>query len=141
MEERIERLKFVAQEGSIDDFYMLIGEDVKLLEHFEELPFVDTPLHIAASAGHIPFALEIMRLKTSFARKLNRNGKSPIHLALENGKTELVCWLLHIDRDLVRVKGREGITPLHYVAKTNDHVDLLAKFLLLCPSSIEDVTF
>jgi ankyrin repeat protein len=141
MEERIERLKFVAQEGSIDDFYMLIGEDVKLLEHIEELPFVDTPLHIAASAGHIPFALEIMRLKPSFARKPNRNGKSPIHLALENGKTELVCWLLHIDRDLVRVKGREGITPLHYVAKTNDHVDLLAKFLLLCPSCIEDVTF
>uniref|UniRef100_A0A2N9GAN3 Uncharacterized protein n=1 Tax=Fagus sylvatica TaxID=28930 RepID=A0A2N9GAN3_FAGSY len=137
MEERIERLKFVAQEGSIDDFYMLIGEDVKLLEHIEELPFVDTPLHIAASAGHIPFALEIMRLKPSFARKPNRNGKSPIHLALENGKTELVCWLLHIDRDLVRVKGREGITPLHYVAKTNDHVDPLAKFLLLCPSCIE----
>jgi hypothetical protein len=69
MAERIERLKVVAQQGNIDGFYMLIREDVKLLEHIDELPFVDTPLHIAASVGHIPFAMEMMRLKPSFAKK------------------------------------------------------------------------
>ena len=107
----------------------------------DELPFVDTPLHIAASVGHIPFALEMMGLKPSFARKLNPEGYSLIHLALQNGHTKLVRQLLQVDGDLVSVKGRERITPLHYVTATGDQLDLLAKFLLLCPSSIEDVTF
>uniref|UniRef100_A0A2N9FUJ1 Uncharacterized protein n=1 Tax=Fagus sylvatica TaxID=28930 RepID=A0A2N9FUJ1_FAGSY len=136
----IERLKVVAQEGNIDGFYMLIREDVKLLGHMDELPFVDTPLHIAASVGHIPFAMEMMRLKPSFAKKSNPDGFSPIHLALQNGHIELVHRLVQVDRDLVRVKGRKGITPLHYAAAlaTDDQLDLLAGFLSACPNSIED---
>uniref|UniRef100_A0A2N9EXQ4 Uncharacterized protein n=1 Tax=Fagus sylvatica TaxID=28930 RepID=A0A2N9EXQ4_FAGSY len=106
----------------------------------DELPFVNTPLHIAASVGHIPFALEMMRLKPSFAKKLNTDGFSPIHLALQKGETQMVSRLLQVDGDLVRVKGCEGITPLHCAARTNDHIDVLAKFLLLCPDSIKDVT-
>ena len=57
----------------------------KLLECIDELPFINTPLHIAASYGNIQFALELMSLKPSFARKLDPNGFSPIHLALQNG--------------------------------------------------------
>uniref|UniRef100_A0A2N9FUX2 Uncharacterized protein n=1 Tax=Fagus sylvatica TaxID=28930 RepID=A0A2N9FUX2_FAGSY len=140
MDERIERLKVVAQQGNIDELYMLIREDVKLLNHIEELPFADTPLHIAASAGHIPFAMEMMRLKPSFAKKANPDGFSPINLALQNGHIEMVRRLVQVDKDLVRVKGREGITPLHYVAalSTNDQLDLLAGFLSACPKSIKD---
>ena len=141
MAQRIERLNQVARQGNIDDFYILIQEDVKLLEHIDELPFVDTPLHIAASVGNIPFALEMLRLKPSFARKPNPNGFSPIHLALQNGQYNMVHWLVNIDNDLVRVKGRESITPLHYVAKNcGDQLNLLYKFLSCCPKSIVDVT-
>ena len=110
------------------------------MEHIDELPFVDTPLHIAASVGHIPFALEMMGLKPSFARKLNPEGYSLIHLALQNGHTKLVRQLLQVDGDLVSVKGRERITPLHYVTATGDQLDLLAKFLSFCPDSIANVT-
>ena len=53
MDERIERLNQVALQGNVDAFYIIIREDVKLLEYIDELPFVDTPLHIFASAGHI----------------------------------------------------------------------------------------
>ena len=43
--------------------------------------------------------------------------------------------------DLAHVKGKECITPLHYVVETGDrHIDLLDKFLLVCPDSIRDVT-
>ena len=142
MDERIERMRQVAQQGNIDAFYLIIQEDVKLLEHMDKLPFVDTPLHIAAHAGHIPFAMELMRLKPSFSSKLNPDGYSPIHLALQNGHMELVSRLVEVDGDLVRVKGRVGITPLHYVAatETDDHHDLLLDFLKACPNSIEDVT-
>ncbi|KAK7841852.1 ankyrin repeat-containing protein bda1 [Quercus suber] len=139
---RIERLNQAALGGDINDFYNLIKEDVKLLEHIDELPFVETPLHKVASATetHIPFAMEMLRLKPSFVRKLNPDGLSPIHVALLNGKTQVVRWLLKVDGDLVRVKGREGMTPLHYAAATEDHHDLLVEFLKVCPDSIEDVT-
>ncbi|KAL4601351.1 hypothetical protein ACB092_11G266900 [Castanea dentata] len=129
-----------SDDNNIDEFYNLIGEDVKLLERIDELPFINTPLHIAASYGNIQFSLELMSLKPSFARKLDPNGFSPIHLALQNGHIELVRRLLQLDGDLVRVKGRERLTPLHYVVKSDEHFYLLNEFLLVCPDSITDVT-
>ena len=134
------RMKQFSENGDINAFYQLIREDVKLLEYIDELPFADTPLHIAASAGQIPFAMEMMGLKPSLARKLNQNGFSPIHLALQNGHIELVRRLLQIDGDLVHVKGRERLTPLHYIVQSGKHHDLLEEFLLICPDSIVDVT-
>jgi ankyrin repeat protein len=139
MDERIERLKRVAEGGDIDNLYMLIQEDAYLLEHIDQVPFFDTPLHIAASIGHIPFVLEMMRLKPSFARKSNPDGFSPIHLVIRNGQAQMVRQLLQVDGNLVRAKGREGMTPLHYAA-AYDYLDLLAEFLSVCPHSIEDVT-
>ena len=148
MGERIVNLNAVAQQGNIEAFYGLIQEDVKLLEDIDELPFVDTPLHVAASADaedpeHIKFAMEMMRLKPSFARKPNPNGYSPIHLALQKENIQMVYRLLQVDGDLVRVKGKEGRTPLHDVAAaaaTEQQLDLLDKFLSNCPNSVEDVT-
>ena len=116
MDERIEKMNQVAQHGNIGAFFILIREDVKLLEDINQLPFVDTPLHIAASAGHIPMAMELMRLMPSFAWKPNTDGFSPIHLDLLNGQTQMVLRLLKVDGDLVHVQGREGMTPLHYAA-------------------------
>ena len=116
MDERIEEMNQVAQHGNIGAFFILIREDVKLLEDINQLPFVETPLHIAASAGHIPMAMELMRLMPSFAWKPNTDGFSPIHLDLLNGQTQMVLRLLKVDGDLVHVQGREGMTPLHYAA-------------------------
>ncbi|XP_021296090.1 ankyrin repeat-containing protein BDA1-like [Herrania umbratica] len=135
----MKRLKRVARAGNIDELYTLIGRDAYILERVDQMPFSDTPLHIASAAGHIDFAMEIMNLKPSFARKLNQDGFSPIHLALQQGQTAMVLRLLVIDKDLVRVKGREGKTPLHYVA-SEGNLSLLAQFLLRCPKCIQDVT-
>uniref|UniRef100_A0A7N2KLG6 Ankyrin repeat-containing protein n=1 Tax=Quercus lobata TaxID=97700 RepID=A0A7N2KLG6_QUELO len=114
MAERIGELNQVAHQGNINDFYNLIRNDVKLLEHIDELPFVDTLLHISVSAGQIPFSIEMMILKPSFVNKRNPNGDTPIHLALINGRTEMVRQFLQHNADLARVKGRECMTPLHY---------------------------
>ncbi|KAL4601341.1 hypothetical protein ACB092_11G265900 [Castanea dentata] len=136
-----ERMRQAAESGNINALPQLIGEDVNVLDHIDQEPFIQTPLHVAASAGHIQFATKMMILKASFAHKLNPDGFSPIHLALQNGHIELVRQLVEIDSDLVRVKGNESITPLHYVVETGDcHIDLLDKFLLVCPDSIKDVT-
>ena len=113
MDERIKRLNGIAQEGDINSFYNIIREDVKLLEHIDEFPFVDTPLHISASTGHFPLSLEMMILKPSFVSKRNLDRYTPIYLALLNGRTEMVSQLLQHNADLVCVKGRECMTPLH----------------------------
>ncbi|ESR55691.1 hypothetical protein CICLE_v10020060mg [Citrus x clementina] len=147
-----QRLNEAAKTGNVDALYELIWEDAYLLDQIDQVPFVDTPLHIAASMGHVNFALEIMRLKPSFARKQNQYGFSPLHLALqkqnqyvldhehlkEKKQTQMVRRLIDVDRNLVRVQGREGVTPLHYVAEKGN-VDLLCKLLEACPESITEL--
>ncbi|XP_019058881.1 PREDICTED: ankyrin repeat-containing protein At2g01680-like [Tarenaya hassleriana] len=96
-------------------------------------------MHVAARNGHTHFAMEMMNLKPSFARKLNKSGFSPVHLALQNDYSRTVRAFMAMEKDLISVKGREMITPLHHVAKTGD-TELLSEFLFICPSSIEDLT-
>ncbi|XP_022761157.1 ankyrin repeat-containing protein BDA1-like [Durio zibethinus] len=140
MAEIHERLRGAAQAGNIDELYALIREDANVLEDIDQKPFFDTPLHIAAAAGHADFAIEIMNLKPSLALKLNPDGFSPIHLALQNGQKETILDLLGIDKDLLRVKGKGGKTPLHYVVGEAVDRHLLITFLLCCPECIRDVT-
>ncbi|KAA8519416.1 hypothetical protein F0562_013709 [Nyssa sinensis] len=133
------RLLNAAEDGDIDQFYVLVREDPYLLERIRDNPFLNTPLHTAAAAGHTHFAVEIASLKPSFGRMLNPDGFSPLHLAVQNGNTKLVKRLLSIDNQLVRVQGKQRITPLHYAAELGN-IDLLAEFLYFCPKSIEDLT-
>ncbi|KAA8525994.1 hypothetical protein F0562_007906 [Nyssa sinensis] len=134
-----QKLMEAARAGDISELYRLIRQDPYVLERFDGIPFVDTPLHAAASAGNTPFAIEIARLKPSFGRKLNQDGLSPIHLALECGHDQTVRKLISLDRELICVQGKEGITPLHYVTE-RQNLDLLATFLFNCPTSIEKLT-
>ncbi|KAH7865581.1 hypothetical protein Vadar_008573 [Vaccinium darrowii] len=163
-------LMVAAEKGDINGLYRLIERAPKVLDDIDAIPFVDTPLHRAAAAGrHTDFAVEILRLKPSFGRKLNPDGLSPLHLALINEKFKTAKRLIKFDKELIRVKGKEGITPLHFIAKkdinggqqrmddpinadeqqrvaaerqkvANDRINLLAKFLFTCPNSIEDLT-
>ncbi|XP_059441882.1 ankyrin repeat-containing protein BDA1-like [Corylus avellana] len=133
-------LRDAAQQGNIDALYAFIRSDAKVLDRIDEIPFVETPLHTAASAGQIQFAMEIMTLKPSFAKKLNEDGFSPVHVALQNNRTEVALRLVYVDEDLVRVKGKEGLTPLHCIAQIGNLDDVLVEFLKACPKSIEDVT-
>ncbi|KAE8055786.1 hypothetical protein FH972_012608 [Carpinus fangiana] len=139
MENNAADLSDAAQQGSVDALYRLIHSDANVLDRIDDIPFVETPLHIAVSAGHTYFALEIMKLKPSFAKKLNKDGFTPVHLALQNKQTQLVLRLVDVDKELVRVKGRDNVTPLHSAAQLGK-LDLLAKFLKVCPESIKDVT-
>ncbi|XP_052478808.1 ankyrin repeat-containing protein BDA1-like isoform X1 [Gossypium raimondii] len=124
----------------VSELYKLIQRDGNVLRRFDEVEFIETPLHVAADEGCIGFAMEMMKLKPSFARKLNQQGLSPIHLALEKGHKEMVLRFLQMDKDLVRVTGKNGETPLHYICKVGNHDILLKTFLKACPDCIRDVT-
>jgi len=135
-----EQLKIAVDEsGDIDLLYTVIRNDPCIFERIDFIPFVETPLHIAASKGHLQFATEIMMLKPSFSWKLNVQGFSPIHLAMQNGQTTMVSRFVNINKELVKVQGREGITPLHFASQIGE-VDLLTSFLEACPESIEYLT-
>ncbi|XP_057722799.1 ankyrin repeat-containing protein BDA1-like [Arachis stenosperma] len=128
--------------GNIDMLYRAIQQNPTILEEVDAIPFVNTPLHTAASAGHIEFAIEIMGLKPSFGFKLNSKGMSPIHVALLRNRHDLVYRLVEINKDLVRVKGKERLTPLHLLCQSGSdrrNIRLLIHFLDICPDSIKDV--
>ena len=134
-------LKKAALNGDVDKLYQVIGKNPDVLDLIDKIPFVETPLHIAASRGHINFSVEILMLKPCFSKKLDVNGLSPMHLALKKREISTVLRLLETEdgADLVRIKGREGVTPLHYVVEEGD-LKLLHEFLSVSPRSITDMT-
>nr|VDC63963.1 unnamed protein product [Brassica rapa] len=133
------RLQHAAETGSISDFYALVDENPYILDNINAVPFVNTPFHVAAASGNIPFSTEMLNLKPFFATKLNTSGYSPLHLAVEKDHRQFITWLLGIDPGLSRVKGREGITPFHLIVVRGD-ANLVAECLMSCPECIQDVT-
>ncbi|KAG4201791.1 hypothetical protein ERO13_A05G300400v2 [Gossypium hirsutum] len=131
------KLREAVKAGNIDSLYAVIRKDPYILDRIDQVPFIDTPVHVAVTSGQDDFAVEVMNLKPSLARKLNTDGYSPIHLAIQNER--MVLRLLEIDKDLVRVKGREGYTPLHCAAEQGN-LRLLAQLLVDYPEYVRDVT-
>ncbi|XP_056159845.1 ankyrin repeat-containing protein BDA1-like [Syzygium oleosum] len=140
--DRESRLQVAIANDDVNAVHNLIVEEPELLDRVSEDPFPNTPLHLAAAAGKTQVAMEMAILKPSFARKLNPEGYSPMHLALQHKHYHSVRALMTLDPKLIRVRGRFGITPLHYVAEKegNNELELLAEFLFICKSSIEDLT-
>ncbi|PPE02212.1 hypothetical protein GOBAR_DD00739 [Gossypium barbadense] len=124
------KLREAAKAGNIDSLYAVIRKDPYILDRIDQVPFIDTPVQVAVTSGQDDFAVEVMNLKPSLARKLNTDGYSPIHLAIQDER--MVLCLFEIDKDLVRVKGREGYAPLHYAAEQGN-LRFLAQFLVNSP--------
>ncbi|GMI87085.1 hypothetical protein HRI_002377800 [Hibiscus trionum] len=135
-----QNLKAAAEAGNVTQLYEVIERDGNVLRRFDEVEFMETPLHIAAEKGCIGFAMEIMSLKPSLGKKLNYRGLSPMHLAVEQGQQEMALRLLEADKDLARVRGKNGETPLHYLCKVENQHRLLDRFMQTYPESIKDAT-
>ncbi|CAH2037717.1 unnamed protein product [Thlaspi arvense] len=133
------RLEQAAKSGSTDELYALIDENPYVLENIDAVPFVNTPLHVAAASGNLQFAMEMLNLKPSFARKLNKSGYSPLHLAVDKNHTEFVSTMISLDHDLVRVKGRNGTTPFLSLVSRGE-VDLVLECLESSPECIQDAS-
>ncbi|XP_059451059.1 ankyrin repeat-containing protein BDA1-like [Corylus avellana] len=134
-----QNLRDASEQGNVDGLYSSIARDPKVLDKIDEIPFVDTPLHVAAAAGQTQLAMEMMMLKPSFARNLNPNGFTPLLLAMHTNRIRLVLKLLKNHKDLVCAQGRGGMNPLHYAAQTGN-LALLVEILRVYPKSIEVVT-
>lgn len=97
-----------AYEGNIGHVYDVIVANPHVLDYFDSLPFVQSPLHVAVRMGHTNFALEIMRLKPSLSKKLDTEGWCPFHVALQDNQSSTVYRLL----ETLSVS-KEGRVSLH----------------------------
>ncbi|XP_028069517.1 ankyrin repeat-containing protein BDA1-like [Camellia sinensis] len=61
-----ERSIGAAQTGDVEALYNLIQQDPFVLDKIDQVPFVDTPLHVAISANLTHFTNKIATLKPSF---------------------------------------------------------------------------
>ncbi|KAH0877454.1 hypothetical protein HID58_064848 [Brassica napus] len=77
------RLKQAAESGSIDELYTLIDENPYILENIDAVPFVTTPLHVAAASGNIPFAKEMLNLSPLLPESSTQKGIQAVRLLLE----------------------------------------------------------
>ncbi|KAF8041060.1 hypothetical protein BT93_B3089 [Corymbia citriodora subsp. variegata] len=110
------RLQLAIENDDVDEQHRLIVEERKFLDRASKDPFPNTPLHVATASRKTQVAMELAILKP---------------------------WvMMTLDNKLIRIRGQCKITPLHYVAgKEGDiELELLAKFLSACKSSIEDLT-
>ncbi|GFS42291.1 hypothetical protein Acr_00g0079090 [Actinidia rufa] len=128
MEEAQTILRVAAETGDINGLYNSIKKVPNILDHIDETPFVDSPMHIAASAGHANFAIEIFSLKPSFGRKLNPDGlirdETSLHIAVKNMKLsalEVLLGFLGRTKNKWLLKGKDeiGNTVLHTVVATS----------------------
>ncbi|KAI7981238.1 Ankyrin repeat-containing protein BDA1 [Camellia lanceoleosa] len=83
-----------ARAGNINDLYARILLKPDILNGMNEELFVETPLHVAASTRQTDFALEILKLKPSFGKKLKLEGLSLLPLAFQNKHSETVRRLV-----------------------------------------------
>ncbi|KAL6131778.1 hypothetical protein ACLB2K_070151 [Fragaria x ananassa] len=132
------RLFEASQTGNVQVLHQLLAEN-QLQLHSVSLASRESPLHVAAVAGHVDFVKESVRLKPAFAEELNQDGFSPMHIAAANGFLEIVRELLTVDSKLSQLKERDQWTPLHYAA-VKGRVGIIREMVLACPDSVEHVT-
>ncbi|OVA19796.1 Ankyrin repeat [Macleaya cordata] len=135
-----QRLFDAAQTGNLQVLNELLTVDRLILQKVSLGPISETPLHVAALAGQIEFAKEIIRRRPEFAKELNKDGFSPIHLASANGYVEIVKELLtQVGSSLCVLKDIEGRTALH-CAVLKGRIDVIEVLISAYSECIREVT-
>ncbi|CAI9784601.1 unnamed protein product [Fraxinus pennsylvanica] len=82
------------QDPDIFALYEAIRKNPEYLDAPNEVTFVESPLHTAASGGRTGLALEILRLKPSLGKKLNIDEHDPLNKASQYfpGRNNVGKW-------------------------------------------------
>ncbi|KAL3619878.1 hypothetical protein CASFOL_034790 [Castilleja foliolosa] len=100
----------------------------------------DSPLHLAARAGNLGKAKEIIQKVENGVKDLltkqNQEGETPLYVAAEYGHTLVVGeFLKHSDAETSSIPANNGYDPFHVAAKQG-HLDVLKELLHFFPSLV-----
>ncbi|XP_054782306.1 ankyrin repeat-containing protein At2g01680-like [Prosopis cineraria] len=114
-EDKIRVLYEASYKGCVPTLNSLLQEDPGILQKISsQTIFIETPLHISASHGHLEFTKTLLSHKPELALERNSSRSTPLHLASAEGHIEVVMQLLKACEEACLVLDQEGRIPLHY---------------------------
>ncbi|KAG5563238.1 hypothetical protein RHGRI_005852 [Rhododendron griersonianum] len=135
------RLEDACLSGSVAALEALIGEDKLILNRVSSLTgfFITgtTPLHVAASLGHLDLTKALLARKQKLATELDSARCSPLHLACTEGHFEIVEELLRVNNNACLGRDEDGRIPLH-LAAIKGRVEVISALLRAKPESIHE---
>ncbi|XP_052183435.1 ankyrin repeat-containing protein ITN1-like [Diospyros lotus] len=133
-----QRLHEAAIQGKTDSLKDILGKDPLILQRVMVGCTVHTPLHVAASGGHLEFVRELLNNNEALARVLDKRRWSALHLAAANGYHEIVEVLVKANANMCLTLDGDGRNPLH-LAAMEGHVSVLRVFFDNNPHLIHEL--
>lgn len=126
------KLSEAALQGNATTLGQILEEDPLVLDKIIVSCISETPLHTAATLGHLKFVKELLRRKPELAAELDSQGCSPLHLAAAKGHADVVKELLNVGGEVGSVLNTDGRTALH-VAAIKGRAAVLAEMVRVKP--------
>ncbi|KAK4268803.1 hypothetical protein QN277_022041 [Acacia crassicarpa] len=98
--------------------------------------FIDTPLHISASLGHLEFTKALLARKPNLATELDSFRSTALHIASAEGHVHIVKELLAAYEQACLVFDKEGRIPLH-VAVIRRRLEVVTELVSAKPESLK----
>ncbi|XP_074284353.1 uncharacterized protein LOC141608940 [Silene latifolia] len=137
------KLYDAAIRGDLNSLHNLLSQDPFILDRCiieKSDRFMQSPLHVAASLGHLEFTTEILSQKPELAKQLDQSTRSSaLHLASEKGHLNVVMKLLEVMPNMCFARDQEGRNPVH-VAAINNQFHVLEFLVLTNPSAAQERT-
>ena len=133
-----QRLYEATIQGETASLKQILAEDPLILRRVKMGCFVYTPLHVAASEGHLEFVRELLRNNKELARVLDNRRWSALHLAAANGHDKIVEVLVEANANMCLTPDGDGRNPLH-LAAMEGHVSVLRVFFEKNPHWIHEL--
>ncbi|KAI3447182.1 hypothetical protein Pfo_003847 [Paulownia fortunei] len=126
------RISEAALQGNVTSLVQILEEDPLILDKIIVSCISETPLHTAATLGHLNFVKELLSRKPELAAELDSRGCSPLHLAAAKGHADIVKELLSAGGEVGMVRNTDGRTSLH-VAAVKGRTEVLAELVRVMP--------
>ncbi|KAK4269179.1 hypothetical protein QN277_022371 [Acacia crassicarpa] len=136
-EDKMSVLYEASYKGCVSTLNLLLQEDPGLLYKISsQTIFIETPLHISASHGHLEFTKTLLSHKPELALERNSSKSTPLQLASAEGHIDIVKQLLEAREVACLVVDQEGRIPLHY-AVIRGRKDVVLELIRAKPESLK----